>query len=272
MRRPLLVALVAVATISGGCGDAGKDSPATTTTTAERSAAEPSLPIVALGDSETTGDGDDTGRGWVGRYAQLLRARLGLTVQVKNLAQNGKTSEELLDELRNDPGTRDAVKNAQVVLLGVGGADLNAGDDRLAAGKCRAETCYAPVLRSFARNYDGIVAEVRELRGANNTVLRSITQPNALTGAEDVIPPFLRNLSTRIGVYQARTANRAICRVMAEYGGRCIDVLRRFNGPGGTRDAYRQGLLNLEDCCYPSAKGQQVMAQMLFETGLAPVR
>ena len=87
-----------------------------------------------------------------------------------------------------------------------------------------------------------------------------------------MIPPFLRDVSTRIGVYQARTANRAICRVMAEYGGRCIDVLHAFNGPAGTQDAYRKGLLNLEDYCYPSAKGQQAMAEMLFETGLAPVR
>jgi hypothetical protein len=32
------------------------------------------------------------------------------------------------------------------------------------------------------------------------------------------------------------------------------------------------GLLNHEDCCYPSARGQQVMADLLFETGLLPVR
>jgi hypothetical protein len=110
------------------------------------------------------------------------------------------------------------------------------------------------------------------LRGSKTTALRAITQANPLTGAEDVIPPFLKSVATRIGVYQARTANRAICRVMAKYGGRCIDLLRRFNGPRGTENAYAKGLLNHEDCCYPSAKGQQLMATLLFETGLAPVR
>jgi hypothetical protein len=59
---------------------------------------------------------------------------------------------------------------------------------------------------------------------------------------------------------------------MARYGGRCIDVLHRFNGLAGTTDAYRRGLLNHEDCCYPSAKGQQLMAEMLIGTGLTPLR
>jgi lysophospholipase L1-like esterase len=36
--------------------------------------------IVALGDSDTSGEGDPTGLGWVGRYARLLRQRLGLKV------------------------------------------------------------------------------------------------------------------------------------------------------------------------------------------------
>jgi hypothetical protein len=93
-----------------------------------------------------------------------------------------------------------------------------------------------------------------------------------LTGAEDVIPPFLAPIATRIGAYLARNANRSICEVMAEYGGRCIDVLEAFNGADGTRNAYTTGLLNHEDCCYPSAKGHQLIAELLFETGLAPVR
>jgi hypothetical protein len=91
-----------------------------------------------------------------------------------------------------------------------------------------------------------------------------------MTGAEDVIPPFLRPVATRIGTYQARTANRAICETMAKYGGRCVDLLTRFNGPTGTTNAYRRGLLNHADCCYPSAKGQQLMAEMLLRTGLTP--
>jgi lysophospholipase L1-like esterase len=230
------------------------------------------LSVVALGDSETSGNGDPTGAGWVQRYARLLRTRLGIDTDVSNLAANGKTSADLLSDLRSDPNTRQTVKGADIVLLGIGGADLNAGDDDFGAGRCRAEACYAPGLKAFGRNFDAIAREIRELRGSDKTVLRSITQPNGLTGAEDVIPPFLKPIATRIGLYQARTVNRTICRSMSKYGGRCIDVLHAINGRSGRRDGYKAGLLNHDDRCYPNANGQQLMAELLVKTGLAPVR
>jgi lysophospholipase L1-like esterase len=268
------VGLIALAAIAVGCGDdSGDDSTTETQAAAETStAAATGLPIVALGDSETTGSGDPTGVGWVGRYAELLQKKRDLDAEVTNLAQDGTTSAQLLDAVRNDATTREAVANAQVVLFGIGGADLSKGDANLDAGKCDVEDCYTPVLKSFARNFDATVAEVVELRGSNNTVLRSITQPNVLTGAEDVIPPFLKDVATRVGVYQAKTANQAICEVMAKYDGRCVDVLEPFNGPDGTEDGYEKGLLNHEDCCYPNGRGQQLMAELLFKTGLAPVQ
>jgi hypothetical protein len=77
--------------------------------------------VVALGDSDTTGEGDPTGPGWVGRYARLLRQKLGLKVVVTNLGRNGKTIRVLLSEMRSDPTTRGAVKKAHIVLVGIGG-------------------------------------------------------------------------------------------------------------------------------------------------------
>jgi lysophospholipase L1-like esterase len=286
MRRSFstLVTLVlaVLCVVVASCGDGGSsssDQSGGSTTPAGSSSKEVTkgagdsrFHVVALGDSETTGHGDPTGVGWVGRYARLLREKRDLKLKVENLAQDGTTSDQLLSALRDNPTTRSAVKNAQIVLFGIGGADLELGDANFEAGKCRAEACYAPVLEAFARNFDAIVATVRELRGSNKTVLRSITDPNVFTGAEDVIPPFLRPIATRIGVYQARTANRAICRTMTKYDGRCIDLLHAFNGPNGRANGYEKGLLNHEDCCYPSAKGQQRMAELLFKTGLAPLR
>ena len=269
-RAFVLLASLAAATTFAGCGADEPASGATAKVTA--TATSEGLSIVALGDSETTGSGDETGKGWVQRYADLLHERLGVEVTVQNLAVNGKTSDMLVADLRDDEITREAVAGAQVVLFGIGGADLNAGDDRFAAGECKAEECYRPGLKAFERNLADAVAAVKEIRGSNTTVLRSITQPNVLTGAEDVIPPFLKRISTRIGTFQARTANKAICRVMADAGGRCIDVLKAFNGPSGRENAYEKGLLNHEDCCYPSAKGHQLMAELLVETGLAPLR
>jgi len=265
-RRRTLTALAvsALCPFAAACGD--------TAAPDQERAATPHVRVVALGDSETSGNGDPTGAGWVGRYADLLRKREGLKVDVANLAVEGKTSADLLADLRSDPRTRTAVRGAQIVLFGIGGADLNDGDDAFEAGQCRMERCYAPVLEAFARNFEATVAEVHKLRGSEETALRATTMPNALTGAEDVIPPFLRPVSTRLGTYMAKTANRAICGTMTKYDGQCIDVLRAFNGRAGAENAYDTGLLNHEDCCYASGKGQQLMAELLLDTGLAPVR
>ena len=225
--------------------------------------------IVALGDSDTTGEGDPTGVGWVGRYARLLRQRLGLKVVVTNLAQNGKTSGVLVSEMRSDARTRGAVKKAQIVLVGIGGADLNAGDTRLEAGTCKAEACYAADLRAFGRNLDTTADLVRKLRSSTQAVLRAITLPNVVPGAKDVVPPFI---TQKIGVYQTKTLTRYICAAMTKHRGRCVDVLRAFNGPSGTQNAYAKGWLSKAHCCYPSGKGQQVMAELVFKTGLAPLR
>jgi len=225
--------------------------------------------IVALGDSDTTGEGDPTRLGWVGRYARLLRQKLGLKVVVTNLAANGKTSQSLLSEMRSDPTTRTAVKKAQIVLVGIGGADLGAGDQRLEAGTCKGEACYAADLRAFGRNLDATAALVRNLRSSNQAVLRAITLPNVIPGAKDVVPPFI---TPKIGVYQNRTLKQHICSAMAKHRGRCVDAFRAFNGPDGSQNAYAKGWLTKAPCCYPSGRGQQVMAELVFKTGLAPLR
>ena len=233
-------------------------------------AAQPAVwHVVALGDSDTTGEGDATGLGWVGRYARLLRQKLGLKVVVTNLADGGKTSADLLSELRSDAATRAAVKKAQIVLVGIGGADLGAGDGRLEAGACKGAACYAADLRAFGRNLDATAALVRKLRSPKQAVLRAITLPNVIPGAKDVVPAFI---TQAIGVYQNKTLRRSICSAMAKHGGRCVDAFRAFNGPDGTQDAYAKGLLTKNPCCYPSGKGQQVMAGLVFTSGLAPLR
>jgi lysophospholipase L1-like esterase len=232
------------------------------------------LVIVVLGDSDATGNGDPTGAGWAGRYALLLRQKLGLRVTVLNLARDGKTVSQLLADVRSDSTTRAAVKKARIVLLGIGGADMNAGDANVEAGKCKAkvEACYAPVLRAFGRDFDSTVALIRKLEGSRTVALRAITPAISLIGAEDLIPPFLKPFATRISVYQGKTFAGIICRSMRNHGGRCVDVMRALNGPHGTDNAYRTGLMNHADCCYPSAKGQQLMAELLFKTGLKPLR
>ena len=230
----------------------------------------PAWKVVALGDSGATGRGDATGLGWSGWYARLLRQRFHHEVTLTNLAQQGKSSFTLLSELRFSPSTRAVVKQADIILFGsTAGPSLNSGDTKLEAKECAGKACYAVDLQAWARDFEQIVATAAALRGNKKTVLRGVTDANVVPGAQDVIPPFA---TIGLGLYQAKTINQAICASLKKHSGRCIDVLTAFNGPSGTENAYARGLMNKVDCCYASGKGHQLIAKLLLETGVKPLR
>jgi lysophospholipase L1-like esterase len=250
-----------------GCGGSGNPA-------GHRSAAPASSPstwavrIVALGDSDTTGAGDPSGQGWVGHYAALVHKATGSAVHVTNLASEGKTSDVLLNEVQSDPTTRQALDGAQIVLLGIGGADLNTGDDNLQTGQCKGRACYEPLLRQFSRNFDATVAGVRRLAG-RAALIRAISFPNGYPGAGTAYPPFI---TADISLYQAVTERTIVCHAVRKYAGDCIDAIRAFNGPSGTGDPYKAGLMTKDPCCYPSAQGQQLVAQLLYRLGVGPLQ
>jgi lysophospholipase L1-like esterase len=240
-----------------------------TSSASEAATRQQAWKIVALGDSDATGEGDATGLGWVGRYARLLRQRLGLEVVVTNLARNGMISSELLSEVRSDRFTRDRLKEATIVLVGIGGADVTIADSRAESGACKGTACWAADLRAFGRNLERTAALIRELRSRKEAVLRAITLPNVVPGAENIVPPFI---TREIGLYHTKLLKRHICAAMTRHQGRCVDAAVAFNGPALTQNAYAKGLLTKAHCCYPSGKGQQLMAELVFKSGLAPLR
>ena len=93
--------------------------------------------------------------------------------------------------------------------------------------------------------------------------MRALASPNAVPGAEDIVPSFITH---EIGLYQATALRDAICATMEDHDGQCVDAFEAFNGPTGLEDAYEAGLLNLQECCYPSEGGHQLIAEMLLET------
>jgi hypothetical protein len=226
--------------------------------------------VVALGDSGASGKGDPTRLAWPGRYGTLLRQKLKLKVKVDNLAEEGLSASALLARLRSDATTRTLVRRADIILFGsTAGANLNAADANLDAGKCKGEDCYRTALKAWGRDFEGIVKASIALRRGKKTVLRGVGEPNVVPGAQDVIPPFA---TVDLGLYQAKLMQQTICASMARHHGRCVDVLHAFNGPNGRGDAYKAGLMNKVDCCYASGKGHQLIAQLLLKTGLAPLR
>ena len=263
--RRLGVAAVAVLSVAA-CGSSGATSARPSASPTSHAA---SVAVVAIGDSDATGAGDASGRGWVGRYGDLLKQRLGVPVNVDNEAAEGKTSEQLRGEVAADEALRTKLAHADVILIGIGGADLNAGDDALSAGPCKGRQCYADVLRTFDTNIGAIAHDVRQV--APSALLRAMSLPNALPGAGAAVPLSPRvsaATAADLGRYQVTAERASVCRAMASYDGRCVDVVRAFNGANAGGDAYTTGLMTKDPCCYPSADGQQLIAKLLLAAGV----
>lgn len=254
--RCLALALAVAALV--GCSTGPRQGPSPVPTPSA-----PPVRIVALGDSDTTGEGDPAGRGWVGRFGTLVEVELDRRAVVDNRAVEGKSSEQLRADVEHDTVLRRALARADVILVGIGGADLGAGDDAFGAGRCAGRACYTELLRGFDRNVRAVAREIHRL--APGALLRAITLPNALPGAMDVVPSFL---TPAVGRYQVETERASVCGAMRASGGRCVDVAREFNGPRLDADAYATGLMTKDPCCYPSAKGQQRIAELVVAAGL----
>src|SRR4051794_16702111 len=149
-RRPISSVLLAVllGALAVGCSGG---SPAASGEAAP-SSAEAGLRLVSLGDSDATGAGDEEGRGWVQRYADLVAEQTGTDVEVVAHAEEGLTSDALLAELRQDDALREDIQAADFVVIGAGGADLNAGDDAWDAGTCSGTACYESGLAAYEDN------------------------------------------------------------------------------------------------------------------------
>ena len=89
------------------------------------------ITVLALGDSLTRGTGDETGQGYVGIVTEQLKEELDpREVTVYNLGINGQDSSQLLQQLGQKNIIRQ-VKEADVILMTIGGNDLFQGGDVL---------------------------------------------------------------------------------------------------------------------------------------------
>jgi hypothetical protein len=73
----------------------------------------PTWDYVALGDSVPAGVGDVAGRSFVYAYARFIEKDTGAKVTVHNLATDGGTAEELLDQLRHEASPRRLLRHTE---------------------------------------------------------------------------------------------------------------------------------------------------------------
>ncbi|WP_142314344.1 SGNH/GDSL hydrolase family protein [Bacillus wiedmannii] len=117
------------------------------------------LQIVSLGDSLTRGVGDKEGIGYIGRVKEDLQKDYKQKVALTNLAVSGAKMPDLLKQIESS-GAQYSIKQADVIVLTIGGNDLFPGWESL--GKVDLET-YRPDTETFQNEAKKIIEEIRKL-------------------------------------------------------------------------------------------------------------
>ncbi|WP_459502848.1 SGNH/GDSL hydrolase family protein [Bacillus sp. C1] len=117
------------------------------------------LQVVSLGDSLTRGVGDKEGIGYVGRLKESLEKDYKQKVALTNLAVSGAKMPDLLKQIEGS-GAQYSIKQADVIVLTIGGNDLFPGWESL--GKMDLET-YRPSMETFQNQAKQMLTEIRKL-------------------------------------------------------------------------------------------------------------
>ena len=238
--------------------------------------AEPvDLRLVTIGDSIPYA-GEDCGgcTSFTTLFADAIEAETGMTVAAQNLSTHDNlTGARLVDRIRTSEAMRIALADADIIIVTIGHNDTpwNVADDTCdgaAAGPTADWSSYTGqcVIQLAARHgedLDAVLSEIETLRVDKPTALRVTTDYNDVIGWDQALPEWTDPSVEVLDAFHAES-----CRVAELRGAICVDVYHSFNGSDGRSAA---GTLLADDYIHPSASGQQRIADLLTQAGLAPL-
>jgi lysophospholipase L1-like esterase len=211
---------------------------------------------------------------FVDRYAAAIIEATGHPVNVQNLSERGLQIDGLLEELSTNAIRRDALANADIIVVNIAHNDTPwLRDDDPCDGpsgnnpdwsKYNA-TCAAAAAEVFRPKFESVYAQIVALREGKPTIFRTINRYNDWIGwpGGDVPPEATNATRIVIDVWSAM-----ICEAAQANGFTCADIYHAFNGSEGLTPA---GDLLGKDYTHPSDKGNEVIARVLTDLGYAPL-
>jgi lysophospholipase L1-like esterase len=227
---------------------------------------------VALGDSVPYGVGDVAGKSFVPIYAHFIEEDTGASVRVHNLANAGGTARDLLGQLNDDPKVRRAVKGAEILIISIGGNDLESHLGDYASNRCGGpdnQTCFRAAVAAFEPTWAAILAEVLRLR-EKNSIIRVTNDYNPFPGNVRAAANLGKGITDAFTHY-LRQLNQQRCSSAEHVGILCADVAKAFNGAETNESAFAKGLIGTDEFSHPSAKGHRLIAQLLRGLGYRPL-
>jgi lysophospholipase L1-like esterase len=203
-------------------------------------------------------------------FAALFAHRIG--ARLNDQAVSGTEARDLLRQLKTENFVRQLVGKADGIVIDMGINDLpwNRSDN-----PCSVESrsgavhwtgvdqkCIRRVARQYEKTMNAVLTQIDGLRANKPTMLRLTNVYNSVIG-DTVDPSYDSPAAVKPSEAAVSRFDAIQCRLAVGHHGRCVDVDRAFNGPDGAQPARR---FLAPDHLHPSAQGQQVIANLLYQS------
>ncbi|OKP68512.1 hypothetical protein A3844_11325 [Paenibacillus helianthi] len=201
----------------------------------------------AIGDSLTTGFGALPGNGFVPVYRRMAERRLRAPVGSVNLGINGLTTAALEQRLSRDPMFRQAVRDADIVTLSIGGNDLIKAAKAVSFRPGHLSPALERALYACKRNFSEIMGSLWQLKNGSRRpyIIRMVGLYNPYPQLSEATD-WVRQFNGYVAGYSSNVCGFA-------------SIYYEFAG-------NERGLLSL-DHVHPNGRGYRVIAGKLDALG-----
>jgi lysophospholipase L1-like esterase len=158
----------------------------------------------------------------------------GLPIDFQNDTTNGGTAQELAAMMRTDPAIRGHVEDADIIVIAIGGNDLEPAFNSYKAGNCGGRDrldCFRTVAATLRTAYDGMLTAIDGLRAGRPTAVRMVTTSNEFLSDQSLIETLGADFGTTSGVTITQMDRDAQCEVAVRHHAVCVDLGAVLNGP-----------------------------------------
>lgn len=224
---------------------------------------------------------DSTGWGVAEKYAENIRRDTGKTIRVKDYAIGGLPAIKVLDVLSSDPidmdnddrfkSLRSDIAEAEIIVFianprgdsAKGG--VQGGMENCISAVKPPDDCTLDLYEPYTRNLEAVYALIFSLRDGKPTIIRAVDLYNPIINIHRE-----RNMEIECTKCQ-ETFNTAIQQAAEAFNIPLISVYDAFNGINHDEDPREKGYIG-PDGIHASEKGKQVIADLLSDTGYAPIK